>query len=150
VANFENKSLEDTTLQVYAYVVKEGKPVGPRDVTRGLQLSSPSVAYRHLQKLEDIGLLVKNEYGEYIVKEKRGISGYVWIGRKLVPRLMLYSILFMSILVFEIIILIIHYSVEDNEFKIFFLLLTAITAIATAIFMTETIRIKRKKSPRLT
>jgi hypothetical protein len=144
VANNENKALEDTTLKVYAYIVKEGKPVGPRDVTRALQLSSPSVAYRHLQKLEDMRLLAKNEYGEYIVKEKRRISGHIWIGRRLIPRLMIYSILFMSILAFEIVILTIHYSVEDDEFKIFFLLLTAITAVAMAIFMIETARIRRK------
>jgi hypothetical protein len=85
---------EGTTLSVYSFVVKKGKPVGPREVMRGVSLSSPSVAYWHLQKLENSGLLTKNKLGEYIVKEKTGISGHIWIGKNLIPRLMLYSLFF--------------------------------------------------------
>ena len=84
----DSQEPEGTTLNVYSYVVKKGKPVGPREVMRGANLSSPSVAYWHLQKLENSGLLTKNEAGEYIVKEKTSISGHIWIGRNLVPRLM--------------------------------------------------------------
>jgi hypothetical protein len=58
-----NDALEGNALVVYAYVAKEGKPVGTRDVLRGAALSSSSVAHRHLQKLEAMGLLEKNEYG---------------------------------------------------------------------------------------
>ena len=46
------KELAGNTLIVYAYVVGENRPVGTRDVMRGANLSSPSVAHRHLQKLE--------------------------------------------------------------------------------------------------
>jgi hypothetical protein len=53
--NANNEELEGITLSVYLYIVKKGKPVGPRDVMKGANLSSPSVAYRHLQKLEDMG-----------------------------------------------------------------------------------------------
>ena len=76
--NGVNAELEGTTFTVYFYVLKESKPVGPREVMRGANLSSPSVAYRHLQKLEDLGLLEKNEKGRYIIKEKAKISGYLW------------------------------------------------------------------------
>ncbi len=55
-------------------MVKEGKPVGPREVVRGANLSSPSTAYRQLQKLESFGLLQKNVYGSYVVKEKASVS----------------------------------------------------------------------------
>ena len=64
---------------MYLFIVKEKRPVGPRDVMRGARLSSPSVAYRHLQKLETMGLLIKNENGNYIAKEKAAIRGYVWV-----------------------------------------------------------------------
>src|SRR5665647_3938612 len=94
--------LEGNTLNVYAYAVKEGKPVGPREVMRGANLSSPSVAYFHLQKLEACGLLQKNSYGEYIVKEKVNISGHLWIGRNLVPRLMCYSLFFLGVVGIEL------------------------------------------------
>ena len=39
------EELEGNTLNVYAFVVKEGKPVGPREVMRGANLSSPSTAF---------------------------------------------------------------------------------------------------------
>jgi predicted transcriptional regulator len=70
----DSQEPEGTTLNVYSYVVKRGKPVGPREVMRGTNLSSPSVAYWHLQKLENSGLLQKNKAGEYIIKEKTNIS----------------------------------------------------------------------------
>ena len=53
------EELEGNTLTVYAYIVHVDKPVGTRDVTRGADLSSTSVAHRHLQKLEDFGLIEK-------------------------------------------------------------------------------------------
>lgn len=91
-----NDELEGNTLTVYAYVVHAAKPVGTRDVTRGANLSSTSVASRHLQKLEEMGLIEKNEYGDYILKEKTNINGHVWVGRNLVPRLMFYSFFFLG------------------------------------------------------
>ncbi len=65
-----NDELEGNTLTVYAYIVHAAKPVGTRDVTRGASLSSTSVAFRHLQKLEDMGLIEKNSYGDYILKDE--------------------------------------------------------------------------------
>ena len=135
--NSASEELEGTTFAVYSYVVKEGKPVGTRDVMRGANLSSPSVAYRHLQKLEALGLLQKNEYGEYVMKEKANIRGYLWIGKNLVPRMLFYSFFFMGLLIAEIIILAVHFSVEDYEFKIFFFYMTLITAAAMALFLIE-------------
>jgi DNA-binding IclR family transcriptional regulator len=94
IATLANEEFEGNTLNVYAYVVHKGSPVGTRDVTRGANLSSTSVAHRHLQKLEDLGLLERNQYGDYVLKEKTGVSGYVWVGRNLVPRLLFYSFFF--------------------------------------------------------
>ena len=63
--------MEDTTFKIYLFLVKEAKPSGPRDVMRGTSLSSPSVAYRHLQKLENLGLIQKNSFGQYTVIERQ-------------------------------------------------------------------------------
>ena len=98
----DNEELEGITLNVYLYAAKKGKPVGPRDVMKGANLSSPSVAYRHLQKLEDSGYLQKNEYGEYTVKTKAHIEGFVWLGKRLVPKMWLYSLVFLGILIVEL------------------------------------------------
>jgi len=143
--NVNNEELEGITLSVYLYVVKKGKPVGPRDAVKGAHLSSPSVAYRHLEKLEELGYLRKNEYGEYVTKGKPHISGYVWMGKRMMPKMLVYSLIFMSILIVELVILAIHYSVENDAFKIFFLLLTLITGSAMAVFIAEGL-LQRKRT----
>jgi len=138
-----SEALEGVTLKVYLYAVKN-EPVGPRDVMRGVRLSSPSVAYRHLQKLETMGLLTKNEFGNYVVKEKVTVRGYYWVGRNLVSRLLVYSFIFLGILAVELVVLAIHFEVETDEFKIFFLLLTSMTTAAATLFIFEGIRMHRK------
>jgi DNA-binding transcriptional ArsR family regulator len=137
VPSSPSEVLEGTTFVVYAYVVKEGRPVGTRDVMRGANLSSPSVAYRHLQKLEGLGLLHKNEYGEYVVKEKANIRGFLWVGRSLIPRMLFYCFFFLGILIVEIVILAIHFSVEGYQFKVFFFYMILITAGAMVLFLVE-------------
>jgi predicted transcriptional regulator len=57
-----SNELEGNTLTVYAYIIRADRPVGTRDVTRGAELSSTSVAHRHLQKLEDLGLIEKDRW----------------------------------------------------------------------------------------
>ena len=144
MTNADNEELEGITLNVYLYVVRKGKPVGPRDVMKGAHLSSPSVAYRHLQKLEDLGYLQKNSYGEYIIKNKASVRGYMWIGRHMLPKMMVYALTFLIILIIELIVLAIHYPVETDEFKIFFLLLTLVTGFAMAVFAVEALRHHRR------
>ena len=147
MTNAVNEELEGNTLTVYAYAVKEGKPVGPRDVMRGANLSSPSVAYRQLQKLENLGLMEKNQYGEYVVKEKTSISGHLWIGRNLVPRLVFYSFFFMGILGAEISIIAIQFFVYEQSLNLEILYLIVITTIAMALFLAEGIVLLRKTRP---
>ena len=137
MAKTSQEELEGITLDVYLQVIKKGKPVGPREVMKAVNLSSPSVAYRHLQKLEDLGYLQKNEYGEYIAKNKAHVPGYVWIGRHLIPKMWRYSIIFSVALTVELIVLAIHYRVETFEFKVFFLLLLIVTGTAVVVFTRE-------------
>ena len=144
MANANNEELEGITLNVYLYVVRKGKPVGPRDVMKGANLSSPSVAYRHLQKLEDLGYLQKNNYGEYIIKGKAHVRGYMWIGSRMLPKMLVYALTFLTILIVELIVLTIHYPVETDEFKVFFLLLTLITGFAMAVFAVEAFRHRKR------
>jgi hypothetical protein len=145
VTDAKNEELEGITLNVYLYAVKKGKPVGPRDVMKNVGLSSPSVAYRHLQKLDDSGYLQKNEYGEYTVKRKACIGGHVWVGHRLYPKMWFYAWVFLVILMVELVSLILHFQVETNEFKVFFLLLTFITGLAFAVFAIEGYLQNRRK-----
>jgi hypothetical protein len=139
-----NDELEGITLRVYLYIAKAGKPVGTREVTRGLTLSSPSVAYRHLEKLDDLGLLQKNELGEYTVKRRASVGGHTWIGHRLLQKMQLYSTIFSAILAVELVVFALHFTVETYEFKVFFLLLMLVTGLALAVFAVEWLRQRRK------
>jgi len=145
-ATERDDELEGTTFKVYIFAVREGRPIGTRDVMRGLDLSSSSVAYRHLQKLEDLGLLEKTEYGEYVVKEKANVKGHLWIGRNLVPRLLIYCLFFVGLLATEVAIIIIRFFVNNELPDLNFVYLTAVTALGVAIFAFESMLDRIKKS----
>ncbi len=144
MTNTEREEIDGITLSVYLYVAKKKRPAGPRDVMKGANLSSPSVAYRHLEKLEDLGLLGKNEYGEYFMKGKARIRGYTWIGTKMMPKMFLYSLVFAAILIVELVVFLLHYPVENFEFGVFFLLLMLITGSAIVVFFVEGLLLRRR------
>lgn len=147
MTNVNAEELEGTTLNIYAYLIKEGKPVGPREVMRANSLNSPSTAYWHLQKLEGLGLLAKNDYGEYIVKEKVSVSGHLWIGRTLMPRLIFYSFFFMGILVVELALIALPLIAQNNSANLYLYYLISPTAIATVLFLAEGMLLRRKTRP---
>lgn len=138
------EELNATTFQTYVYMVKVGKPVGPRDLMRGANLSSPSVAYRNLQKLMDLGLVVKDEYGNYVVKEKTGMKGYVWIGRTLVPSFAIFGFIFIGVLIAEIAVLIPHLLVGASVQESFWFL-TVVTIVSAAIFLFQALQFRQKR-----
>lgn len=86
-----------TTMEVYRFLLKSNKPVGAREVQRALDLSSPSLAVYHLTKLEDVGL-VKREDGGYAV-DKVVLEDSIKVSRFLIPRFLFYAI-FSVLLVF--------------------------------------------------
>jgi Uncharacterized protein conserved in archaea len=61
--------LRGKTLQVYIYMLRAGRPVGVRELQRALGFSSPSVAH-HLEKLREMGLVLRDEGNRYLVQEK--------------------------------------------------------------------------------
>lgn len=147
MANLDCGELEGNTLSVYAFVVKEGKPVGPREVMRGANLSSPSTAYRQLQKLENLGLIEKNLYGAYVAKEKANVSGHVWVGKNLVPRLMCYSLFFFGILSVEVAILLVQFLFQGQTPSLAVLYLVPITAGSAGLFLAEGLILWRRNKP---
>jgi hypothetical protein len=145
----ENEELKGKTLAVYTYVVKEGKPVGTRDVARGANLSSPSVAQRHLQKLEALGLLEKNEYSDYTLKEKASINGHLWIGRNIVPRFMVYGFFFLGALIAQVAAILYTESLGlVVATSILYLTMILITVIALVMFFAEGMVLSRRQKNR--
>ena len=135
--------LNASTFQTYVYLVRIGKPVGPRDVMRGANLSSPSVAYRNLQKLIDLGLVVKDPYSNYVVKEKVSMKGYVWVGKTLMPSFVIFGFIFIGILITEIGILIPHLLIGASiQESFWFLIIT--TIVVASIFLIEAMRFRKK------
>ncbi len=144
MTNTDTETLEGKTLSIYSFLVKEDKPVGPREVMRGTNLSSPSVAYWHLQKLETAGLLERNQYGEYLVKEKVNVSGHLWIGKNLVPRLMCYSLFFLGIVCTELILISSQFFIKSSIPSVDLVYLVLSNAVAMGLFFGEGLLIRKK------
>jgi hypothetical protein len=138
--------LNASTFETYVYLVRVGKPLGPRDVMRGANLSSPSVAYRNLQKLIDLGLIIKDTYGNYVVKEKVGLKGNVWVGKTLIPRFMVFGFVFIGILIAEFVVLLPHVLVGASVEGGFWLMIV-LTIVSAAIFLAEGFRFRRRTKP---
>ncbi len=135
--------LNASTFQTYVYLVKVGKPVGPRDVMRGANLSSPSVAYRNLQKLMELGLVTKDPYGNYVAKEKMGLKGYVWVGKTLIPRFAVFGLIFIGVLITEFVVLLPHLFFGASIEGAFWLLII-VTIVSATIFMVEALKFRKK------
>jgi len=142
--------LEGTTLSVYACIVRADEPVGVRDITRNAELSSTSVAYHHLSKLENLGLIEKDRYSRYALKGKVSVDGYVWFGRRLVPRLMVYSFFFVGVFIAEVSVILLSLVVESLVIEANFLFLTALTFVSMLLFIKEGSWLHRKLNPKHT
>jgi len=137
------EELNSTLFNTYVFLVKTGKSVGPRDLMRGAKLSSPSVAYRNLQRLADLGLVAKDEYGNYAVKKKVAMRGYVWVRKTLIPSFAIYGFIFVGVLIAEIAVLIPH-LLKGSPVEESFWLLTTVTIVSSAVFLVEAWRFKKK------
>ena len=98
--------LKGTTLRVFWFASSQ-KEVGVREVQRSLDLSSPSVAAYHLEKLCNLGLAKKDRRGRYQIIKKVNVgelNQYFRIKQWLVPRWIFYasfiSALFLGYLIF--------------------------------------------------
>lgn len=97
-----NSELKGRTLQVYLFIMKAPKSVGVRELQRSLGMSSPSVAYHHLDRLTRMGLIEKDEYGEYRLLKSVSVNvlqAFTQVGKLLVPRFTFYSVFFTTLLI---------------------------------------------------
>jgi hypothetical protein len=89
---------EYVTFRVYVFLLKAGI-ASVRDVYRGCDLSSPSLALHHLEKLEGLKLVRKDEHGIYhVIARKFGVLRFFYrTGTWLVPRSLFYMMLYAAI-----------------------------------------------------
>ena len=138
--------LNTTTFDIYLYLVKAKEPEGPREIMRAVNITSPGVVHRHLQKLADWGWVNKDPYGRYDVKRKVGFSGYIWIGRSLLPISTLFAVSFVALTASFVAILLFH-IIESSPIDTSFAILVIVTLIAAAFLLYETLR-PRKRLPK--
>lgn len=94
--------LKGTTLRVYWQVFKSSKPVGVREMQRLIRFSSPSTALYHLEKLRELGVVRKDEFGRYESVQEIKPSQFrmfLRIGRIILPRFVFYAVFFVGTVV---------------------------------------------------
>jgi DNA-binding transcriptional ArsR family regulator len=92
--------IKGTTLDVYFYLLRKKSAAGVREIQRSLDLSSPSVSSYHLDKLETLGIVRKNRFGNYEVAKKIDIGAlnqFIMIGNYTLPRFLFYAV-FVSVI----------------------------------------------------
>jgi len=130
--------LRGKTMKVYLYLLKYGKAVGVREIQKQLGFSSPSVAFHHLDKLVNLGVVEKDNYERYVLLKKvdSGIlQAFVSIGGLNLPRLGFYAAFFTTISV--------AYLLANRGFLDLYALIGTIGG--SAIFWYETWRVWRRK-----
>ena len=132
--------LKGNTLRVYWSLLNSRDGVmGVRQLQRQLGFSSPTLAAYHLNKLENLELVVK-ERGDYrLVKEvKVGVlKQFIKLGTFLLPRYIFYATFFTMLLIFLLT------QLREISFCSVFALMLGI--LSTVILWYETIRVWTQK-----
>ncbi|MEM2873031.1 MAG: hypothetical protein QXD82_02545 [Nitrososphaerales archaeon] len=127
--------LKGNTLRVYwALLRSKNGIIGVREVQRTLKFSSPALASYHLSKLEELGL-VKKENSDYrLIREvKVGVlRQFTKIGSFMLPRYIFYASLLTTLFVF--------YLTQLKEVNFYSIFALIFGSLSTAIMWYETIR----------
>ena len=138
-ANIANE-LKGNTLRVYWYLLSSStKTVGPRQIQRELNFSSPALAAYHLDKLIDLGL-VEKKAGEYTLKEVVDVGilkQFMKVGNIIIPRHITYAT--MTTILFAFFLT----QLKDINFYSTFALIFG--TLSTAIFWYETLKVWRSR-----
>ncbi len=100
VKNRGEDSLTGLPLRIYLYLLNSDEPKTIREIAAGIGASPSSVHY-HVKKLVDSGVLERGSNGYYVAR-RISIRGYIYIGSKLIPRLFIYSLFFLGIVIGEL------------------------------------------------
>jgi hypothetical protein len=114
------KKLTGKTLMVYFLLLNATK-IGVRELQRQLDLSSPSLARYHLDKLTELKL-AENRNGVYYLHHKAEIpvlSTWILLGHFIMPRVLFVAIYF-STLFFGYLIFFFSFWTKDSAFACIF------------------------------
>ncbi len=131
--------LSGTTLRVYRFLYREGRPTNIHDVQRGLGLSSASVAQYHLKKLLQAGL-VKEQNEGYVV-DRMVFENMIRIRRAVIPFQIAYAVFFGTLLAVLLIFL-----RNTSQISSVFLFALTVNVSALVLFSFETLRSFKQRS----
>lgn len=99
----DNIELTGVPLKIYVYLLESKEPKSVREIAEALNMAPSSIHY-HLKKLASVGI-IKRDINGYTVNKKINIEGYMILMNKLIPRLLIYSLFFLGVLIGEIIVI---------------------------------------------
>jgi len=132
-----DQEIRGNTLKAYLYLLKHGASE-LREIQRGLDLSSASLASYHLRKLTEAGYVGQDEQGKYFaIKDASAkvLEGFSKVGPAVVPRLFFFSLLFTILAGFF------SFEALYGRFTLYLMLVVAAMVI---VFWYETIVLWRK------
>jgi len=133
VTTTEKSRLHGTTWDVYLYILTSQDPVGVRDVWRQLELSSPSLAQYHVNKLLEGKWIKTTRYGKYEVNDAlqiEALRNFVIFKGKLIPHLVFYGAIIAGLFLSYVIVYPIRWDFRD-------LIVIAVCGISIVAFLYE-------------
>ncbi|MGA2307949.1 MAG: winged helix-turn-helix domain-containing protein [Candidatus Bathyarchaeia archaeon] len=125
--------LRGLTLKVYKFVLRSDRPVGIREVQRALDLSSPTLALYHMNKLEEAGLIKKESNG--YTADRVILENLIRFRRILIPRNFFYMIFLVTSLIMLAVFLRPPIITREYVFSL------AVISIAAATSVYETVKV---------
>jgi len=125
----QNDVLSGTTLRVYRYLYRQGRPLGVHEVQKGTRIQNPSTAHYHLRKLVDAGL-VKERDGGYVV-DRVIFESMMRVGKSLIPLQVTFMAFFATMLFFLLTIL------RPSQIYATYALAVLIDCVSLAVFTVQ-------------
>jgi len=129
----QKEVLRGLTLKVYKFVLRSEKPVGIREVQRALNLSSPTLALYHMNKLEEAGLIKKESNG--YIADRVILENLIRFRRILIPRNFFYMIFLITSLIMLAVFLRPPIITRDYIFSL------VVISVAAATSVYETVKV---------
>jgi len=129
------------TVRVYLFVLKNG-PSELREIQRALKLSTPSLAFYHLSRLVQSGVVSRTDDGRYVVVTDISadlLDGYVKFGRRIIPQLFFLTLIFTAILGYYV-YLVWRFPLDTDD------IVTIIYSLSIIVLWYETIKVWRRLS----
>ncbi|MEM1720081.1 MAG: winged helix-turn-helix domain-containing protein [Desulfurococcaceae archaeon] len=133
----DNGELSPLDIRIYTLLLESKEPLSVRDIASVLD-ASPSTVHYHVKKLKRLGLIQDGEEG-YVVVGKVTLEDYIVIGRKVVPRLIVYSFFFLGLFLGQLVV-----ALHRGEFTIDSLVAITTSLTAFTLMFLEGYRYRKR------